>query len=1205
MSNECDESHNLPSAAMQLQYQHHYDRDQQQQYDHPHLYQRLPPLMSGLLSDDNASAAPEKKNKVEEEGSDLVCHTLSSQLPCPSPSPPSYLSSGCSSDINPKNQQHHNHNHHTAGAVIGDLYPGHAISNGEQVVCSTSPGRATKPSTGALARVTPTPVDEALAIVGLAAVVIPDCPPGSGFVQSSRASDLISPSVAERAMFTATAGQRERERERERAAAASAQNAEEEGHGMDAAAESSDTKEHGLPCLDDNWGSGQLLDHPHIIYPTMLQSQVKDDNGKIMASKEITSITSIVTSTPSSLPPSRCASRAWEMDHDRIYHRESGRSVPEQDSDDAEHESADGIEDESSDSEVERRRRAPAETHRAISVKRRKVSEGDDDDDDADNISDGRTQRYDEPFVSVSSSPRRHSQPTNFPSTSSASSPSPTRPSSQRPSSWPARKRRSILAADPSLLLSTFSESSNGQTEMPSIIDTSSLSLLSATSELVSAGTIPILDNDRRNNNDGDFLPPLLLSPPTPSSSSASSSASSPTESRCSSILDSFAADNILGKQSSVTNSTRRSASSSSSSFCRHLRYCFPLLGACRKRNFEDAIELTRPLGNDPSVEYKGWWLGSIKRRKIHHFPTRWTSTLSPSPYVKLMAMRDFWDVMRSRLDLSWLDLWTITSSNWKEGFQIETREMDIAPTEGAGGSSSRRIGRDFGETNVRTTYSSTTSGSLFMNSTTASTGAVDSGAALAKRRISRKEELKDESKSQSPDDRWSDDEAWSIMKLRNRRRTVVQHPSTGLFLRGLWEEEERCRRQRQMIPECVHKPLRSKILNRKPIPRMASVAKNNRTISWIKPKGSSDSADSSSPSFSSDNPGQTAGNMADDQDDGVTEHKDAESGMESEAGPSQQQQIQADKEMMLRKKHGPAAATVRSNALSEGYDLNEYKPWRDGTITPHQGSIRTLCQLRNTMLDPWPIEESRAKDECTRVLHRMREQLNVVINLQIHLRSVIKTTPSHMSFLLSIRHPGQVSVELLNALYGPQFMQTSAFRSIEQLLWGKYQPPQIEHDHPQHRYDYDDHGNYQQQQPTLPPPAYSYDHNNHETFESVVDARVHGDQQQQQQHRNDHDHYHAFQQQHQHFYEQHATGDEEGCEFEEEFDDQTHGDPVLEMSRHVVMDSTYKVMAATVDKVVVGDDVAVSEESEIEALGISSRRLDGMLVDAEHELGC
>jgi hypothetical protein len=71
------------------------------------------------------------------------------------------------------------------------------------------------------------------------------------------------------------------------------------------------------------------------------------------------------------------------------------------------------------------------------------------------------------------------------------------------------------------------------------------------------------------------------------------------------------------------------------------------------------------------------------------------------------------------------------------------------------------------------------------------------------------------------------------------------------------------------------------------------------------------------------------------------------------------------------------------ANALSEGYDLNEYKPWKDATITPHRGCIQTLRQMRCTMLEPWPAEESRAKDECSRILHVMREQLNVVINLQ------------------------------------------------------------------------------------------------------------------------------------------------------------------------------------------------------------------------------
>jgi hypothetical protein len=71
------------------------------------------------------------------------------------------------------------------------------------------------------------------------------------------------------------------------------------------------------------------------------------------------------------------------------------------------------------------------------------------------------------------------------------------------------------------------------------------------------------------------------------------------------------------------------------------------------------------------------------------------------------------------------------------------------------------------------------------------------------------------------------------------------------------------------------------------------------------------------------------------------------------------------------------------ANILSDGNDLNEYKPWKDATIMPHQGCILTLRKMRCTMLEPWPVEESRAKDECSRILHVMREQLNVVINLQ------------------------------------------------------------------------------------------------------------------------------------------------------------------------------------------------------------------------------
>ncbi|KAF9354202.1 hypothetical protein BGX26_007980 [Mortierella sp. AD094] len=143
-----------------------------------------------------------------------------------------------------------------------------------------------------------------------------------------------------------------------------------------------------------------------------------------------------------------------------------------------------------------------------------------------------------------------------------------------------------------------------------------------------------------------------------------------------------------------------------------------------------------------------------------------------------------------------------------------------------------------------------------------------------------------------------------------------------------------------------------------------------------------------------------------------------------------------ADMDLSLKKKHR-AAAIIRSHAIAEGSDMSEYKPWKDGTVSPNEGYLGKLKELRSNIMDPWPAEESKSKDECTRILHRMREQLNIVINLQIHLRSMIKTAPTQWSFLLSIRHPAQVSIELLLALYGPHFMHTSNFRAIEQLLWG------------------------------------------------------------------------------------------------------------------------------------------------------------------------
>ncbi|KAG0273558.1 hypothetical protein BGZ95_010629 [Linnemannia exigua] len=483
----------------------------------------------------------------------------------------------------------------------------------------------------------------------------------------------------------------------------------------------------------------------------------------------------------------------------------------------------------------------------------------------------------------------------------------------------------------------------------------------------------------------------------------------------------------------------------------RHQRYQQqPLLGACRKRTFEDAIELTRPLGNDPSTEHAGW-LGSIKRRKIHHFPTRWTSTLSPSPYIKLLAMRDFWDVMMSRMDLSWLDLWTASGSNTTEALRRFGGDSEMQESDGddeqevESGRSS--VGSD-AETE-RSDEMDTEQGGAYR----------PSDSEIRRTAITKEQQYSAVSgpiskavsnlRKSNTDHDDAGESTWSMCAMLHRKkRTVVQHPSAALFLRGLWEEEEHCRRQKQMIPDGVHKPIRSKVLNRKPLLRTAATASkspsnksqalNTGSGSTSSSKDASSSASvPSSPSSSPDKDSDIRSTSTSPPAESSADKGDSNDKDQEEPEPQGSARNGGDQGMVLRKKYGPSAA-LRSNALSEGYDLNEYKPWKDATIMPHQGCIQTLRKMRCTMLEPWPVEESLAKDECSRILHVMREQLNVVINLQIHLRSMIKTAPQQMSFLLSIRHPGQISIELLNALYGPQFMQTNAFRSIEQLLWGK-----------------------------------------------------------------------------------------------------------------------------------------------------------------------
>ncbi|KAF9345824.1 hypothetical protein BGX34_004426 [Mortierella sp. NVP85] len=356
----------------------------------------------------------------------------------------------------------------------------------------------------------------------------------------------------------------------------------------------------------------------------------------------------------------------------------------------------------------------------------------------------------------------------------------------------------------------------------------------------------------------------------------------------------------------------------------------------CRKRSFSAATEWSYALSasSRTTADHHPEWIESVKKRKIHQQATKWTSTLSPPPYVKLLTMRDFWDVVEARLE-----------------------------------------NKDDSRSSVRT-------------ATFVSGGQGDSLRAI-------------------------------VQDRSERRRDVRQYPCPIPFLRGLWEEELRVQRERQMIPDTVRRPPRSKIFNARPIATTAMSTKPVFPSLLGTASASTASASTSPASSASSSPSATQ------VSEGANETQEHGS-----------QPSTTEMELSLKKKHR-AAAIVRSHAISEGSDMSEYKPWKDGTVTPKQGSLRSLKDLRCNIMDPWPLEESKSKVECTRVLHRMREQLNIVINLQIHLRSMIKAAPTQWSFLLSIRHPGQVSIELLLALYGPHFMQTNSFRAIEQLLWG------------------------------------------------------------------------------------------------------------------------------------------------------------------------
>jgi hypothetical protein len=157
----------------------------------------------------------------------------------------------------------------------------------------------------------------------------------------------------------------------------------------------------------------------------------------------------------------------------------------------------------------------------------------------------------------------------------------------------------------------------------------------------------------------------------------------------------------------------------------------------------------------------------------------------------------------------------------------------------------------------------------------------------------------------------------WPMCMMSYRKkRTVVQHPSAALFLRGLWEEEEHYRRQKQKIPEGVHKPLRSKVLNRKPLPRTAAIAA--RTPSSNKPqslntgsgspltsKDNSPSASELPPSSLNKESSSVYAEPLQDEGDSSGKNKGQE-GSDTQDSPVSKE---GEQEVIIRKKYGPSAA--------------------------------------------------------------------------------------------------------------------------------------------------------------------------------------------------------------------------------------------------------------------------------------------------------
>jgi len=136
-----------------------------------------------------------------------------------------------------------------------------------------------------------------------------------------------------------------------------------------------------------------------------------------------------------------------------------------------------------------------------------------------------------------------------------------------------------------------------------------------------------------------------------------------------------------------------------------------------------------------------------------------------------------------------------------------------------------------------------------------------------------------------------------SISEFRTQK-TVMQHPSAGLLLKGLWEEEEKIRRKRQMIPEGVHKPMRSKILTRKPLPRIGALRISSRSFlrESETPFQQSTSSSSSTPDSKDAIPSALAS-------------QDSDPCSESWSRPSSPEPSQAEYDEVVRRKNGVTSA--------------------------------------------------------------------------------------------------------------------------------------------------------------------------------------------------------------------------------------------------------------------------------------------------------